>query len=314
MGWQWLVICLAGMLGGLLYGMRDKQFILPHKEHGEKNTYRPGFLLDVFFGMAGGFVVYMVIPGDFDFSAGGFDAIKIIAVTLIGGYGGRALIERVYAEQVGKLERGLKDLQAKDKKDATAIALVNKHLDTDPDMLPISDTELKTAILSSSAKARVEIFTTARAFRKSMWEKERRDLLNKVVPIFEVLIECDTENKYHRNHGQLGYALKDKTDPNYQLAEEELSKAIEIRDKSKVQGFRSYEFNRFICKIFLKAPIDEIKSDLDKALLTLNPKLKDVIQNPSKIREKEYQNWLNANSAQLEEWIKQNNIHLDKTK
>ena len=45
------------------------------------------------------------------------------------------------------------------------------------------------------------------------------------------MIECDTDKKYHRNHGQLGFALKDRQPPDWTRAEKELSTAIEMRDR-----------------------------------------------------------------------------------
>ncbi len=310
--WQWILIIVVGMLGGLLYGARNKQFILPHKNPEGKYNYHPGFLLDVFFGIAGGLVIYMIIPGDFDFSAGGFNTLKILAVTVIGGYGGRALIEKVYAEQVESINQKVRDLQAKDKNDAAALALVNKQLSPEPDSEPIDDAKIKKTISSSSSVARVEMFNLARAYRQDMWKKEKYDCLNKIVPIFEALIECDTENIYHRNHYELAYALKFMTSSEknqyWKRAESEFSKAIEIRDKENVKGYRNYEFNRAICRIYFNESIDKIKSDLDQSFKSLDPVLLKLLKNPKEVREKEYLKWLQDNSTQLKNWIKKNII------
>ena len=58
-------------------------------------------------------------------------------------------------------------------------------------------------------------------------------------------------NGSHRDHGQLGYALKDKNEPEWESAIKELSKAIELRGTWTKQGFRSYEFNRAVCRIHI---------------------------------------------------------------
>ncbi|MET0791087.1 MAG: hypothetical protein ABW061_06155 [Polyangiaceae bacterium] len=59
---------------------------------------------------------------------------------------------------------------------------------------------------------------------------------------------------FHRNFGQLGFALKDSRTPNFQEAKEALSKAISIRGKS-AEGQEPvwifYDYVRAQCRILL---------------------------------------------------------------
>ena len=71
------------------------------------------------------------------------------------------------------------------------------------------------------------------------------------IPVFRALIRSDTENRYHRNHAQLGYALKDKLQPDWIEAEKELTTAIGIRGPWRENGWLFYELNRAQCRIML---------------------------------------------------------------
>ncbi len=57
----WL-ICLSGMFGGLLFGIRDKKLVIPHRK--SENIYEPGVITDVLFGVAGGVVIFLILPLD----------------------------------------------------------------------------------------------------------------------------------------------------------------------------------------------------------------------------------------------------------
>jgi len=87
---------------------------------------------------------------------------------------------------------------------------------------------------------------------------------------FEALIDNEAGEEFHRNHGQLGYALKDRAageeaKEGLNRAYEELSKAIELRDQQGVQGFLMYEFNHALCAIKLGKEPEVIQHDLQAA-------------------------------------------------
>src|SRR5262249_14783158 len=97
--------------------------------------------------------------------------------------------------------------------------------------------------------------------RRSSWVRSRyvaalyrtaqivKPLMERTIPIFEALIESDQESRFHRNYGQLGYALKDQREPRWDQAEAALTKAIQIRDSKDDDGWRFYEYKRAICRI-----------------------------------------------------------------
>lgn len=74
--------------------------------------------------------------------------------------------------------------------------------------------------------------------------------------IFRALIAADINGKYHRNYGELGYALKDKDNPDWREAEVQLTRAIELRGAQRTHGWGYYEANRALCRIQLDTASD----------------------------------------------------------
>jgi tetratricopeptide (TPR) repeat protein len=115
----------------------------------------------------------------------------------------------------------------------------------------------------ASRQLKIQIFNQAKKIRKEGWKEIYKLNMNspnffdeskvvdmeKIIPVFRALIKCDTKSMYHRNYGQLGYALKDKRDPDFNEAIECFNKAIEIREKRKLKGWLLYEFNRAYSRI-----------------------------------------------------------------
>ncbi|MEM8964286.1 MAG: hypothetical protein AAGD38_22565, partial [Acidobacteriota bacterium] len=86
----------------------------------------------------------------------------------------------------------------------------------------------------------------AEKVRAATWRNDKQTM-ELSIPLFEALIHADPS--YHRDHGQLGYALKDKADPEYERAIGHLSEAIRLRDALGSKGYRLYELNRAECWI-----------------------------------------------------------------
>ena len=302
----WLVVAGAGMFGGFLFGIKDKTLTLPHRK--SKYVIEPGFVGDCLFGLAGGFLVFILLPGNFEFNlAKPEEIIKIVAVAVVGGYGGRALVEKVLSQQFYELESDIAELRQQNKQGALAIALVRQHLDEDQDTPLIAEEELKQAILQASSSAKVEVFNMARTFRTTHYE-HRPELLPRTIPIFQALIEDDREEQFHRNHGQLGYVYKDqRPQPQWKPAEAGLSKAIHIRDKLNEGGFLLYELNRAICNIQLGAELEVIRSDLDQ-VLRLGPDRGVWVRRPHPHKAQALVHWIHQNEGRLRDWLEENDI------
>jgi hypothetical protein len=133
--------------------------------------------------------------------------------------------------------------------DARALALVDRQLDAPPGTPIPTQEQLNEAITAVSSTIRIQVFRRAREFRQKTWkgDKERMEL---AIPVFQALIASDRAGAFHRNHGQLGFALKDKRSPDWRAAEDALTVAITRRGSAE-EGYLYYEFNRAVCRIQL---------------------------------------------------------------
>lgn len=88
------LITAGGAFGGWLYGMRGQRLIMPKKR--ADGDFDPGWIADCAFGIAGGYVIFLLVPGTFDAPTGAesWPVVKVIAAAVIGGYAGRALFDR----------------------------------------------------------------------------------------------------------------------------------------------------------------------------------------------------------------------------
>jgi hypothetical protein len=159
-----------------------------------------------------------------------------------------ALVNRVEraSKEVKQVNRKLEELEKQAGLDATALSLVQRQLNPSPDIPAVEPEKLNDTIKAASRAVKVQIFNQAETVRYQNWRNDKQKMAL-TIPIFKALIESDIERKFHRNHGQLGYALKDKEKPNWADAEAELTKAIELRGDEK--GWLMYEFNRALCRI-----------------------------------------------------------------
>jgi hypothetical protein len=163
-----------------------------------------------------------------------------------------------------RLQRDFEPFQAalKEQEDALtkALPMVRAQLDPSGEVDP-SVTELAEALSAASSGIRDEAFYLARNQRRDNWRGKKCDgkkaLVELVIPVFEALISLDADHVWHRNHGELAFALKDKRKAktaDYQRARSVLDTAIEIREATIAGGasrFPMYEFNRAYCNIKL---------------------------------------------------------------
>lgn len=193
--------------------------------------------------------------------------ISIVLYYLVTGFLGSYLWTRLYlAMALVDLDKQLQEstreeledlklrVEKKEKQpelDAQALSYVLNFLRSDEGHA-IDVAEMKEAIRKASPNIKVQIFYEARRCRAQNWQKhDTKYIVKRTIPIFEGLIAADTENRFHQNHGQLGYALKDQPKPDWAEAEKELTKAIEMRGPVETAGFALYEFNRAVCRISL---------------------------------------------------------------
>ena len=244
-----IIICLMGIFGGFVYSLQTGTLILPHRD--SKNSLNLGFVANCLFGMAGAIVIFLIVPGDFDFSdPRSSDFIKSVATALIGGWGGLTIVERVFSTTVTELEKKLKEKEEQDKTDVKVLETANQYLSSSTSV-DMSDRDIKDMVKQASPSVQATILNEAQRLRSETWNSNKPKM-ERTIPIFEALSDIQVaEEKTHQVYGQLGFALKDKVLPDYREAKDNLDKAIELRDSSNTGGFAWYEFNRAICNIHL---------------------------------------------------------------
>lgn len=193
-----------------------------------------------------------------------------------------------------------KQLNTSDSQRSNALSVVNQQLNSAKSGTAPSPAELIQAVAAAPDSTRILIFNQTEGLRKKVAREIRDDLgnsprqaklndptlkmqqqtLEPVIPVFQALIAADTAKKYHRNHGSLGWALKDTAGPissdasTWRQAITELTLAINMRGTLPGSGWRLYEANRAVCNIQLYETADDaakatlvpqIRADLDQA-------------------------------------------------
>ena len=184
--------------------------------------------------------------------------------------------------------------------DRQAMTLVLQQLDEGtPNASP---TELGKAIEGASNLVRIQIYRQARDFRKKYLQDDR-EKMTLAIPIFEALAKSG-EGDFFDAHAQLGYALKDQPNPDWQNAAKELSIAIRIRDEMERNGWNIYEFNRAICKIEQDNSFAEEKESDEDTKQTI---LSDLKVAAGQKRVKDYI----TDEPTIQAWMKLNHVSED---
>jgi hypothetical protein len=189
--------------------------------------------------------------------------------------------------------------------DARAWSIVQRSLNLEPGESQPKQEEINTAIASATSHTKEQIFWEAARMRSENWRNlADKPKMERTIPIFYALIASDTEDVHHEYHGQLGYALKDKRNPNCVEANVELTKAIKLRGDWQTSGWKPYyEFARALCQINLDEPFNrgeksnaEIKLSIqsDLTVASSHPELKELVN-----KEKTIKKWMEINAVTI---------------
>lgn len=288
---DWLTKILVGVgltqLNSIKVGIRDVvEEIAP--AFGSTGYEKPFIALILFFGLILGFLF-------------GYLWTRLY---LIGALRDADRIETLEAKAAAT-ERKVDDLKKQSQVDADALSLVDHQLNPRSGIPAPSAGELRDAVVNASRSVRTQIFYRARDLREKTWSDPRsKSTMELTIPVFRALIASDSERQYHMNHGQLGFALMDKNNPDFSEAEGEFTTAIDIRDRIGPEGWGLYELYRAICiikqdsKFTSSSPSDErtkrrVIADLRKAF-------QDEEAWESIGHEENLTDWCNVNGISLE--------------
>ena len=241
-------------------------------------------------------------------------AFAVLVLFAVSGFLALYIVTRVYlGAMFARTDMSLSQLvsakvvetqSAQSDKDAQALLLAQRQLEPEPGApLKIEQNDLNAAVADASPVARTHIFELARAMRRKYMPADR-EKMERTAPVFLALIASDKDDTQHRYHGQLGYVLKDQRTPDFAGAERELTTAIKIRDAIPDRGYLLYEFNRAICRIELKATLDDVKADVVAA--ARSKKLREQIP-----QDEPFKSWLAANNLTLDQLLAGNKPHFE---
>jgi len=188
-----------------------------------------------------------------------------------------------------------KEVQDQGSVDANAVTMIDRFL-SGASAGPPDQSQLDAAVKSASPLAKVQIFQMARTTLKLALDAGDKARLERVIPVFKALIAADSADEFHRNHAQLAMALQEIVQPDWAQSELELSKAIQVRDRRKLRGWRTYEARRARARIQLQEDKELIQADLVTA--TKDPRGKQEI-----IKYQEITAWLTQNGLTLDDPI-----------
>ena len=250
-----LLLCLLGAIGGYLYAVQRRISGVEQNPH--EITW-----FHCLQGAAGAVIIVNLSPVDLLdnlFTSSGQQLfVKFVALALIGGYAGGALLESS-AGQYSKIDKSLGELKETttniEKTTATRFEGIEEKTGEiqkrqnelaeearkGEEARRTAEMILRGLILGSektkefertlegaSPSVRLQIAFLANDCRRQNWEKDK-DVMERALLIFDYLVRTDEAEDNYWWFASLGYCLKDKNEPDYVAAVEWLDKAIQHR-------------------------------------------------------------------------------------
>ncbi len=177
-----------------------------------------------------------------------------------------ALLRRQHALLESEIETILHvQQQQQNDSDADALELVESYLDEKSDPKAEKFKNIQDKLRAASLMTRSLIFRNARKVRRNNWKPGgNAELVQRTIPVFEGLIKA-APDKYHRNYGQLGYALVRQAEPDWVRAKQVFEKAIALRGPEKDAGSGYYEYHLALAEIHLDPDFAAKKPSSDEA-------------------------------------------------
>ena len=268
-----LVLIFSGILGGVLYTIvLDGYVELPRFKTESADAFEAGLFGDLLLGIAGAFVfdfltISLISPSIGVDAATGDISLKVIAAKgIIGGYGGRTLMETAHKKFLKRVEslENEKDSVIRENQElaqevvelaeekeqliqgADLIGQLNEHVRNG-----LPETELRVltnSINAAPAPVKSQIFDISKELRSlSSRTVAMQPRTQRTIPIFETLVDSDPTN--HEYHAQLAFALKDGIRPELSKALNHIDRAINLRGELQTRDDWKYELSRAVIQM-----------------------------------------------------------------
>lgn len=248
------LICL-GAAGGLLRSIKANDgLLLPGavKSVEGKRVIHPGYLGDMLFGMAGGLLLFVVIPGTVAHTEPE-EWMKLWGLALVLGYAGPTVVSSIAERQLREISGAVNESQREieqQKTERDARVLLDQYLDLREPVTRELTESLRSALRASSPQWRYFLFREAERAREKKWKPAARsarrspefgksneklngqneELLSRIGAVFDMIAESpDTLNRY-RVVASRGYVYRDLNEP--EKAVETLNRALALAGES----------------------------------------------------------------------------------
>lgn len=249
-----LILMFSGVLGGVIYTILvDGHVEMPRFVANKGDQFEAGLFGDILLGIAGAIVL------DFLTQSTPFNAtenIEVAALGIVGGYGGRAILQfalnRMFSDINVLEEDRQKYLKVAYQQKMGAmdglkiIDQLNTHIQTG-----LTNSELAgltAAIRQAPTTVRKQVFDLTKDFRRTANLSDvTKPRIARTIPIFEALIDSEPDN--HQYYAEAAFAHKDCGSPDLFKAIQYLDKAIETRGDRHQADTWKYELSRAITRI-----------------------------------------------------------------
>jgi hypothetical protein len=210
-------------------------------------------------------------------------------------------LDKLYGDTQG-LTLDITQATAQSQIDTIALTLVNRFFSEVDARTKVDTTKLSEAVQRASELTRHTIFLLAQQVRKNNWATNK-SLMERAIPILQALVDVDAHKHYY--FGQLAFALKDRTKPEWQTAKEHFDRAIDLLGNTEADRWPFYNFNRAFCSIKLDANFNDgwpsdagsrtaIVQDLRVARRGLGNFFGEILEQPYNV---DVRKWLQFNGA-----------------
>lgn len=320
-------LTMAGVGGGLLnsvFAEKDKALEFPAWAKNEKKEIigvKPGFIGDMFVGIAGAFIAYIAFLDIFTNQVQNWlEIIAILSVGFVGGYAGEFLMKAALKRLVDQIKEGeiIKQGLANLEEVETIQELASRQIDSGLNPQELNDLVIR--LENSSIDPQLDpdikegIFDNARNSRRLGTRVQNySDRIYRTIPVFEALVTSEPEND--RYLAQLACAYRDIQPPRLDAALKRFNQAIKLRNQTNQQKSTitrdnwRYELDRVVALIekFTRQGLTNganstLSSRIINDLITINQNygLKLVFQEFDLSKTKPIKKWLTSNQT----WLK----------
>lgn len=351
-----------GAFGGLLYSLRERKMELPYisqsafsateenfsdnqstastNEGFKGEIINLGIVADCLAGIGGALGVFLLLPID---DTTNIPLFKLLATAMIGGYGGRSLLDRALdnilqkqeklEEEQKKTEEHLKKQEEQSKKDAETIRQLSRYLDLSLTLSPEEEKNLLESIKTASREVRFgTIFKNAQS---ALYENRLRgnnplskDVIKNALKVFESLRDSDENQDNDRYPAHVAYAHMALGEWREAIEQLSIAKAI-LKTSQRGDKKRDelvYESNHVICKINfnkddvagnlsllkeLNDGLNSIKDQFTEGNTKLWDRVDELLSRPGIYSD--IHKWLDnkRDVPEVEQWLKESGNELD---